>query len=237
MPSARLRIAMSCLIVVQVMLLGAAMVASRRDAGGESAPLAHLETGVPVGTPLTIESGFGGALERARTWASDASLFSAGMQVDWPTDAAVAANSEIPGTGWILYTFASAKRSVGPEGEAATLSMLVDRKSGVVIDERVMGWTWRPSRKVELTTYPISSTVALFAAEATQGNRYRVACPQFRHLSRVSIVASVNGANAYWLVTYEDQRSAGEPGQSVRVDAISGQIERQDRDAADNGTC
>src|SRR5262249_31560981 len=124
----------------------------------------------------------------------------------------------------------------GSGGNAATLSMLVDRRSGVVIDEREMAWSWQPHRPVAITTYPISSVVALFAADATAGNGYRVACPEFRHLSRISIEPSVDGAAPYWLVTYEDQRSAGQPAVSVRVDALSGQVD-QDRNATDDGTC
>jgi hypothetical protein len=232
----RSRAVLSCLILLQVVLFAGVLVAARREAEGERAPLVRLATGVPAGVPLTIESGFAGALDRARTWAADSELFSSGMQVDWPTDAAVAGSSEIPETGWILYTFASATHAIGPGGEGATLSMLVDRKSGVLIDEQEMGWTWAPSRPLAVTTYPISSMVALFAADTTAGNSYRVACPEFRHLSRLSIVPSVDGADPFWLVTYEDQRSAGQPGVSVRIDAITGQVER-DEEATEGGAC
>jgi hypothetical protein len=216
------------LIGVQVALIGVAALVWREDRGGESASLERLETGLPAGASLTIESGYEAALRRALAWADDATLFSVSMQVDWPTDAAAASGSEIPGNGWVIYTFASEKRGVGPEGKAATLSMLVDRMSGVVIDEREMGWTWRPGREAAVTTYPISSMVALFAAETTMGNGYRMGCPQFRHLSRVSIVPAMDGSNAYWLVTYEDQRAAGQPAFRVKVDAMSGEVERDD---------
>jgi hypothetical protein len=224
----RSRLLLWGLVGLQVALIGAAALIWRAGGGGASAPLERLETGLPAGTSLTIESGYEAALSRAQEWADDASLFSASMQVDWPTEAVAATGSEIPGNGWVIYTFASEKRGVGPEGKAATLSMLVDRMSGVVIDEREMGWTWRPGREASVTTYPISSMVALFAAETTMGNEYRTACPQFRHLSRVSIVPEMNGAGAYWLVTYEDQRAAGQPAFRVKVDATSGEVERDD---------
>jgi hypothetical protein len=158
------------------------------------------------------------------------------MQVDWPTDSAAAKSSEIPGGGWVIYTFAARKRGVGPEGKAATLSMLVDRMSGVVIDEREMGWTWQPGHGPLLTTYPISSTVALFAAETTMGNGFRTACPEFRHLSRVSLVLPAGGANPFWMVTYEDQRATGQPAFRVRVDAMTGEVAR-DEVAVDVGGC
>ncbi|HKG24259.1 MAG TPA: hypothetical protein VKB09_01365, partial [Thermomicrobiales bacterium] len=173
---------------------------------------------------------------RAQGWSADAYLLSTGMQVDWPTDAAAANSREIPGGGWVIYTFAAGKRGVGPEGKAATLSMLVDRMSGVVIDEQEMGWRWQPDQAPLLTTYPISSTVALFAAETTMGNAYRTACPEFRHLSRVSLVRPASGANPFWLVTYEDQRATGQPAFRVRVDAITGEVAR-DEVAADVGGC
>jgi hypothetical protein len=216
------------LIGVQVALIGVAALVWQEEGGDASAPLVRLETGLPAGASLTIESGYEAVLRRAREWAEDASLFSASMQVDWPTEAVPASRSEIPGNGWVIYTFASDKRGVGPGGEAATMSMLVDRMSGVVIDEREMGWTWRPERVPAITTYPISSMVALFAAETTMGNGYRTACPQFRHLSRVSIVPAMGGVGAYWLVTYEDQRAAGQPAFRVKVDAKSGEVERDD---------
>lgn len=228
MPVSKRAVAIWSLIGIQVVLVGALVVNWRENRGSKASEFVILETGLPVGATLTIESGYEGALRRAQKWASDAFLFAASWQVDWPTDAASASGSEIPGNGWVIYTFASDKRGVGPDGKAATLSMLVDRKSGVVIDEREMGWTWRPARMATVTTYPVSSTVALFAAETTMGNGYRTACPQFRHLSRVSIVPEANGVNAYWLVTYEDQRAGGQPAFKVKVDAVNGDVERDD---------
>lgn len=222
------RIVMWGLLALQFALIGVAVLWWGQDAGGEGAPLVRLETGLPAGTPLSIESGYPAALARAKQWAADAYLFSASEQVDWPTDAAGASSSEIPGTGWVIYTFAAGTGGIGPEGKAATLSMMVDRMSGVVIDEREMGWTWKPERAPAITTYPISSIVALFAAETTMGNGYRNACPGFRHLSRISIVPAVDGGDPYWLVTYEDQRTSGRPAFRVKVDAMSGEVERDD---------
>ncbi len=230
------RIILWSLFGLQLVLIGAVALVWRQDSGGTTAPLVRLDTGLPAGVPLTMESGYEAALRRAQTWAGDATLFSAGMQVDWPMDDVAASGSEIPGNGWVIYTFASDKRGVGPDGEAATMSLLVDRMSGVVIDEREMGWTWRPERMPYLTTYPISSTVALFAAEATMGNSYRTGCPRYRHLSRVSIVPPMDGVEAHWLVTYEDQRAAGQPAFKVKVNAMSGEVERDDV-VADLGVC
>jgi hypothetical protein len=222
------RRALWALIGLQLILIGVVVYGWRVSGGEAEAPLVRLETDVPIGIPLTIESGYEGALRHAQAWASDAVLFSAGMQVDWPTDVAAATASDIPGTGWVIYTFASATKELGPGGEAATLSLLVDRMSGVVIDEREMGWSWTPRRAPAVTTYPISSMVALFAAETTVGNAYRNACPQFRHLSRLSIVPELDGSGARWLVTYEDARAAGRPALEVRVDAMTGDVERED---------
>jgi hypothetical protein len=225
------------LIVAQVILVVVVVLGWRGRAGSASSPLVRLETGVTAGTPLTIESGLAGALGRAREWSQDAFLFAAGMQIDWPTDPATASGSELPGNGWVLYTFASEKVGVGPGGEAATLSMMVDRMSGVLIDERELGWTELPRRRADLATYPISSSVALFAIETTDGNRYRNSCPEFRHLARVSIVPSLDGGDADWLVTYEDQRSGGRPAILVRVDAVTGQVEREEPVDGADATC
>ncbi len=224
------------LIFVQVALIATWVVEPTGGVERSHGALVRLETGGPAGAPLTIESGLQGALRRARSWSEDAYLMSVALQVDWPSDPAAASGSEIPGAGWVIYTFASGERGVGLDGEAATLSMMVDRTSGVVIDEREMGWTWRPGRGVDIATYPISSTVALFAVETTQGQAYRMACPQFRHLSRVSVVPPSGGGNAYWLVTYEDQRFGGRPEIVVRVDAMTGDIQRQEA-VAGGGQC
>src|SRR5262245_41077210 len=92
----RNRVLMLGVLLAQIARFGVVALAWRRDSGGESAPLVRLETGLPVGVPLTIESGFDGALRRAQAWSADAYLLSTGMQVDWPTDAAAAISSEIP---------------------------------------------------------------------------------------------------------------------------------------------
>jgi hypothetical protein len=201
----------------------------RANADGIAArtPLDRVESGVPAGTPLAIESVLPAATRRAQAWSPGAYLFAAAMQVDWPADPSGAASSELPAGGWVLLTFASEKEELGPEGRAATLSMLIDRMSGVVIDERDIGWTWGPRSLV--ATYPISSTVALFAADVSVGHTYRTLCPQFRHLSRVSLVQRDDTGGAYWLVTYEDARTSGRPDLEIQIDAVSGQVQRDDR--------
>ena len=81
---------------------------------------------------------------------------------------------------------------------------------------------------------PVSEKAAIytnlfpFLAETTVGNAYRNACPLYRHLSRLSIVPELDGRGAHWLVTYEDARAAGRPALEVRVDAMSGDVERED---------
>mgnify|MGYP000185609508 CR=1 FL=1 len=223
------RIALVILVCMQVVLTGIGLARWQQGNGTARTPLVRLDTGVPTGVPLTIESALTAATQRAQAWSADAFVFAAGMQVDWPVDASAAGKSELPGNGWVLFTFGAAKQGVGLDGNGATLSMLIDRLSGVVIDEREMGWSWEPARRLAVATYPISATVALFAADVSAGLAYRTACPQYRHLSRVSLVPGSSAGGAYWLVTYEDARSAGRPALNVRTDATTGQVSRDDR--------
>jgi hypothetical protein len=211
------------LLVVEVAFFGVTAARWRSGTDAQSMVLRRLDASLPAGVSLTVESAVAAAQREATAWAPDAFLFAAGMQVDWPEDAA-AKSSEIPGGGWILLTFASRQQRGDLGTQGATLSMMIDRASGLVIGERAGSWAGRPARRIDLTTYPISSTVALFASELTTGNAYRAECPQFRHLSRVSLVPALNAQNGYWVVTYEDERAAGRPEVEIRVDAASGQV-------------
>lgn len=225
------------LIVVQIALVVPSSARWLHDRGTPRGDLVRLDTGVPAGVALTIETGAEGALAYARQWATDAYLFGAAMQIDWPTKQTAAASSEIPDSGWIIYTFGTSRDE--------TMSILVDRRSGAVFDEQHMTWTSQPARRISNTTYPISSTTALFATEAIVGATYRQACPTYRHLSRVSLVPSdvlagevgTGEQRGYWLVSYEDSRSLGRPAFTVRVDAQKGDVNREDVFLDGTSTC
>lgn len=192
------------------------------DAGLGAA--ARLDPAPPPGVPLTIETGLPGAEALARRWSADARLFSVSMQIEWPADGGGAA-TDIPPTGWIIYTFAAPRPGRGADARATTLSIMVDRQSAIVVGQEVVGWTAMPARTISPIAYPVGSWVALLATELTGGSAYRSACPAFRRLSRVGLAIGDRGDNPHWVVTYEDWRNLGQPGVLVRVDALTGQVE------------
>lgn len=216
---------LASLVIVQLLMLVPKVVADRSETRGELKTLTRLETGLPAGAPLMIETGLAGALTYAQTWQPDAFLFAASMQIDWPNSLPNASSSDIPQSGWILYTFGSS--------DDETLSIMVDRISGVVIGEQRVEWSGTPARRIPQTTYPISSITAIFATETTIGATYRIACPEFRNLSRVSFVPfqasdrdQGNADGGFWVVSYEDTRSLGRPAFVVRIDATNGSVDR-----------
>jgi hypothetical protein len=221
-------------VVLQVMGAAAGVAIWRHGVQPATAKFSRLETGVPAGVPLTIESGLTAATERARAWSPEASLFAVGMQLEWPTEGAGVTSHEIPGGGWIIYTFASGRGGNG----RATLSLMVDRVSGVVVDEREERWSWDPRRRLDLATYPISSTVALYATELGIGGAYRAACPTMRHLTRVSAMpAEEPNGHPQWVVTYEDERFPSNPGVLARIDAVDGTVDRVVEPPAGERSC
>jgi hypothetical protein len=220
------------LLAGQVVLLALGLWRELDD-GREGVRIERLETGVPHGTSLSIETAIDAATRRAQGWAENAFLFAAAVQVDWPKEPGEAADSGLPESGWVLLTFGTESGGEGSKGEGASLSLLVDRVSGAILDEREMAWGRAPTRRLDITTYPISSTISLFAADLSIGNKYRAACPQFRHLSRASFAAEPDGNGAYWLVTYEDSRSAGRPELRIEIDAMSGEVTRDDSSATE----
>jgi hypothetical protein len=210
-------------VLAQVALVIAGIAAWRGGARSATATFARLDTSAPPGVSLTIESGLAAATERARAWSPNAWLFAVSMQLDWPTAGAAVASHEIPGGGWINYTFASDRG----DGGGATLSIMVDRLSGVVLDEREERWSWGPTRWLDLTTYPISSTVALYATELGTGGTYRSVCPDKRHLTRISAIPAAGPErHAQWVVSYEDDRFPSNPGVLARIDAVTGTVVR-----------
>jgi hypothetical protein len=223
------------LVALQLGLVATSVGAHFRDREPKSDQLVRLETGVPPGTALSIETALPGALIYAREWADDAYLFATSMQIDWPTEPGKASSTELPNAGWIIYTFGSARDE--------TLSIMVDRLSGAVFDEQRMKWSGRPSRQIVNTTYPISSTTALFATETSLGAAFRQACPEFRHISRVSFVPQgsdadgAEGVGGYWLVSYEDSRTVGRPAFTVRIDAENGAVDREDISTDEVANC
>ncbi len=221
----RIRAKLALIVLIQVALLLSGAWLWQRDRDGDAGPtLVRLGPDRAPGTPLTVEEGFPAALARAHQWNPGAWLFNVQAQIDWPADPDQAKTPDLPAGGWMIYLFAAPREDFGDRG--AVLSLMVDRASGVVLATDITPWTKPPERRLDLPSYPVSSVVALYAAELTGGADYRLACPQFRHLMRLSLAADATAAAPRWVVTYDDDRTPGRAGLRVEVDARSGEITR-----------
>lgn len=219
--------ALLVLLLAQVAFLLTGAWLWQRDRSGDAGPtLVRLDPNRAPGAPLTVEAGYPAALARAQQWNPGAWLFGVQVQIDWSADAVQAGETDLPAGGWIVYLFAAPREDFGDRG--AVLSLMVDRASGVVIATDVTPWTQPPARRLDLPSYPVSSSVALYAAELTGGAEFRLACPQHRHVMRLSLSLDAAATNPLWIVTYEDDRAPGQPALRVMVDARTGEITRTD---------
>lgn len=175
--------------------------------------------------PATIEGAYPAALARAQRWREEARLLSASQQIDWPLDqASEEAVEAIPSNGWLTYVFVAPVPGPFGEERAASVSVVVERTSGAVVFGEVVGWDTPPAGEAPaLSTYPVTSTGAVLAAEDAGGTGYRRACPVHRHLTRVGLVAGQRGGPE-WLVTYIGARKGDRNGLVIRVDAGTGKV-------------
>jgi hypothetical protein len=155
---------------------------------------------------VTLEQGVLVASERAQGWADDAVLLSAGAQVDWPLTPAEASVSTLPAYGWVTVVLLDTDHG----GEAATLSLRIDRYGGTVTRAAEVRWEDAPGgAPLPLAEQPVSSTVALETAEREAGRAFRMACPAQRHESRISLVT---GRAAEAMAPADSGRSPAAPG-------------------------
>ena len=135
--------------------------------------------------PLMIEDGYAVAASRAATWVDETSLFSIAAQVDWPRDRPDAARPGLPPTGFVDAVFLAPDR----DGDPVTLSLELDRTTGAVVAEEEVVWAGRPAfAPVTLGGQAVSSGEAMLVAEQAGGRRFRLACPDQRYESRISLL-------------------------------------------------
>ena len=148
------------------------------------------------------------------------------MQVDWPWDPPPPVVTTVPGTGWLTYVFVAPWDPALGREEAASLTVLIDRLSGEVAVQTTLGWEKAPEFTPSATAATVTSTAAVLVAEAAGGTEFRRACPNRRHLTRVSLVEPGEGAALppHWLVTYEDTDQPGQHGLEARIDAVTAEV-------------
>ena len=213
-------------------VLAAAGVAVWRLAEGVPPPPAPVSGPSPV-VPATLESGAAIARRQADAWRQGAQLLSATMQVDWPWEPPPPVVTTVPGTGWLTYVFVAPWDPVLGREEAASLTVLIDRLSGEVAAQTTLGWEEAPEFTPSATAANLTSTAAVLVAEAAGGTGFRRACPDRRHLTRVSLVEPRGGGALppHWLVTYEDTEQPGRHGLVARIDAVTAEVLAIESDA------
>jgi hypothetical protein len=184
-----------------------------------------------VVSPVTLESALPLAIERASEWDEGARLVLAGAQLDWPLEVPPGPVRDLPGGGWLTYVFVRAG-----DGDAESLSLLIERHSGAIVQEAVANWGGSaPAGALDLSSYAIGSVDALVAAENAGGTEFRRECPEARHLTRVSL-SSADPA-PIWFFGYRDIRDGGAVPLAITVDATSGTVSVDRRDVSEAAGC
>lgn len=212
------------LLAAQAVLVVAAIalwLVSRADAVA-SPPEPRPQPPAEALRPATLESAYPFALARARQWDDDAELLAAMTHIDWPLDGGAVVDRQVPGGGWLNYTFvAPSDAPLGRRG-TAVLRIRIERYGGTIADELTTGWEQEtPPLGVDLTALAIDSSAAAIVAERVGGDGFREACPLVRHVSRAGLAAGDDGQVA-WAITYSDDRHPERAGFSARIDAASG---------------
>lgn len=200
------------LVVAQVVLLAVVL----RDGQAAGHP-----PDVPVEPPtmpleaLTIEGALPLVDPVARAWNGEAVLIAASMEVLWPQDQEVVAPTSIAGGGALTLVYAAGD---------AQLSLLMDRRSGVIFHAEVGDWSDTLATPLPVSAIARSSVIAVLAAEVSYGTSYRAACPEYRFVTRVHLAQAADRAeNPVWLVSYVDGRHRDRPDLRITVDAVSGE--------------
>lgn len=203
-----------------------------------------------VGMPSSLESLYAVAVGHASEWRPDARLMTASLQVDWPVDGLQQDQPRVPGGGWATFAFYSESA-----GEPEVMSVLLERYSGAIIQERVTAWPGEDLVPATLSLEAVNtgSLTALVSAELTSGQDFRLACPDRRHQTHVSLtwadhraepattappatgatpVAAGRGTpmpssgapSLVWVVSYEDSATPDRYPLRVTIDASTGGI-------------
>jgi len=168
--------------------------------------------------PGTLESAWPKAEARAKTWDTDARLFSAAMQYDWSRDPGAA--PALPAGGWLTYVFV---RGDGSETDALTI--VVERNGAVIAREVAtdLGVDHAARDDVAFTGVAVDSRDALQAAEAAGGGLFRSECRATRYVTRQTFHPGSGVAAPVWVLTYNDNRVRNGPALRIDVDATSGE--------------
>jgi hypothetical protein len=224
--------ALIALLAVQLLLAAAALAVWVWTPDRPALPPPPDETAPLVGSGATYESALPLAQTQADAWLPGAVLLNASMQVDWPWSVPPQPPAELPGTGWLTYTFIAPWDPPGRPPGAASLGIVVERLDGAVATQETEGWEVAPEFRPPPPPAAVDSVEATLLAEEAGGTAFRRACPQYRHLSRTFPVAAGRTEwPQHWVVIYEDTRVPDKHGLLLRIDAESGDVLERETDA------
>lgn len=193
-------------------------------------PPAPPRPAVPAVPPSSVEAAMPLVQAQADRWLPGAAPSLISMQVDWPWDDAGLAPGQLPPGGWVNAVFTAPwDAPFGRNARAATLAMLLDRGSGAIVHQSVLPWETPPVQPPAWRAPAVVSGEAQRIAEQAAGREFRRACPEHRHISRLSLLG--REAAPFWLADYEDSRAPDQPGLAIRIDAATGDILGVEREA------
>lgn len=216
-PSSRVRWLIAAALVVQVVL--ALWAVDAADLVRDSDEIDSRPASVPpVSAPIGLESGQAVASAYAREWHADATLISAVMRLEWPTDSSASTSPSLPDGGWLIYVYA--------HGDS-TLSIYLDRRSGgyIMAVPSDFGAPFWPA--IDMTGVTRTSTTAFLTAEILGGTSYRQACPSTRSVALVSFTSATDDSGKQipaWTVTYGDSRFPGTFDVLIQLNAQNGNV-------------
>ena len=220
------------LLIVQIALALLALAVWIWTPDNPPLPPLPATTAALVAGGATYESALPFAQAQADAWLPGAVLLNASMQVDWPWDVPSGETTEIPDTGWLTYAFIAPWDAPGRPPGAASLGIVIERLSGAIVSQDSVGWETAPEFHPPPAPAAIDSVAATLIADRIAGHQFRLACSQFRHLSRTFPVAAGRTEwPQHWVVLYEDSRVPDQHGLLLRIDAASGKVLAQEQSA------
>ena len=174
--------------------------------------------------PVTLESAYPIADGRAEEWEANAQLVNVSMQVDWPAEGDNGVPLRVAPGGWVTFVYVAPWKAWFNVDGTQTLTLLFERNSGAIVDERVVKSSVGESAlALKDMTYLISSTDAILVAESAIGASYRAECPAYRSATKVSLDVRT-AEEPSWFVSYQDARHTERNDVEVRVATVSGEL-------------
>jgi hypothetical protein len=211
------------LFVLQLVLFGGAYANQLRQDAAMPDPAAIAS--FPFDTPanaLTLMTGRERADQVAKAWDANARLVYASMQIDWPNGQPPETVTSISPFGWLRFVYLA--DIDGGRTDRATLSILIERVSGKLINQTVNQWTESFAEGDLFAQVTTSDTTAVLGTELGGGTDFRAACPKVRNRSIVSLVLDQSSGQPVWVIGYPGKNGDISTGMGFHVNAATGAV-------------